>query len=112
MAAHRAFQPLRSRAARLLMLLGGAVAALALAAGPAVAAPHGQAKGHLLLDNNGVVTALAPGQAVKQANAACEGVAGAVVATVDAARAAFPEPFAVCTGVTLTSQVAAEADEA
>jgi hypothetical protein len=93
------------------MILGGTVAVLALAVVPASAAGKGQGKGFLILDNKGVVTALAPGQAVKQADAACVGGANVVAASVDAARAAFPAAFAVCDGVTLTSQVAADADE-
>jgi hypothetical protein len=101
-----------SRTFRILVVLGGAVAAVGLLAAPASAAPgKGNAKGFLILDNNGVVTALAPGQAVKQADAACVGGVNVVAASVDAARAAFPAAFAVCDGVTLTSQVAAEVDE-
>lgn len=114
MAAHRTAE--RSRALRLLVALGGAVAAVALLAAPAsAAAGKGNAKGFLILDNQGVVTKLAPGQAVKQANAACVGGANVVEATVDAVRAAFPNAFQVCVvagkPVTLTSQVAAEASE-
>jgi len=102
MAARRTFR-------RLITILGGGAAVLALAAAPASAAPgHGNAKGFLLLDNKGVVTAVAPGQAVKQANSACIGGANVVVATVDQVRAAFPAAFQVCTGVTLTSQVAGD----
>jgi hypothetical protein len=117
MAAHRKFEPLRSRTGRLLMILGGAAVAITLAAAPASAAGHGhgQAKGFLVLNNQGVVSTLAPGQAVKQANAACVGGADVVVATVDDVRAAFPAAFQVCVvagkAVTLTSQVAADADE-
>jgi len=110
MANHRASQ--RSRTFRILMVLGGAAAAVGLLAAPASAAPgKGQAKGFLLLNVNGVVTALQPGQAVKQANAACVGGVNVVAASVDATRAAFPPAFAVCDGVTLTSKVAADADE-
>ena len=101
-----------SRTFRILMVLGGAAAAVGLLAAPASAAPgKGQAKGFLLLNVNGVVTALAPGQAVKQADAACVGGVNVVAASVDGARAAFPAAFQVCTGVSLTSQVAADADE-
>jgi hypothetical protein len=102
---------------RLLLILGGGVAVLLLAAGPAMAAGHGHGhgKGFLILDNQGVVTNLAPGQAVQQANAACVGGANVVVATVDGVRAAFPNAFQVCVvagkAVTLTSQVPADADE-
>jgi len=112
MAAHRTSAPLRSRTARLAIILGGAVAVLVLAAGPATAAGHGQAKGHLVLDVKGVVSTVAPGQAVKQAAAACVGAADAVVVNVDDVRVAFPNAVQVCGGVTLSSQVAAEADEA
>jgi len=94
---------------RLLLILGGAVATLVLAAAPASA---GGARGHLILDNQGVVSTAGPGKAVKQANAACVGGANVVVATVDAVRAAFPAAFQVCVvagkPVTLTSQVAVD----
>jgi hypothetical protein len=101
---------------RLLMILGGGIAVLALAAAPASAAPgHGNGKGFLVLNNQGAVTNVAPGQAVKQANALCAGQADAVVVSVDQIRAAFPNAVTVCTvagkAVTLTSQVAADADE-
>jgi hypothetical protein len=119
MASHRAFEPFRSRTARLTMILGAAAAVVVLAAAPAMAAGHGNAAGHgkgfLVLNNQGVVTNLAPGQAVKQAAAACAGAADAVVVTVDDVRVAFPNAVQVCTvggkAVTLTSQVAADADE-
>jgi len=115
MAAHRSFEPLRSRTARLLMILGGAVAVLVLAVAPASAAGKGQGKGFLILNNQGVVSNVAPGQAVRQAAAACVGAADAVVVNVDDVRVAFPNAVQVCTvagkAVTLTSQVAADADE-
>jgi hypothetical protein len=117
MASHRAFQPFRSWTARITMILGAAAAVVVLAAAPASAAAHGhgQGKGFLVLNNQGVVTNLAPGQAVKQAAAACVGAADAVVVNVDDVRVAFPNAVQVCTvggkAVTLTSQVAADADE-
>lgn len=113
---------------RLLLILGGAVAALAIAAAPANAA--GVHKGFLTLSVTTapvvapVVTQLPPGKAVAAAQAACVGRAPAVppVApavlpvviapgdlTVDGVRNAFPNPVTVCTGVTLLSQVAAGA---
>ena len=110
MAAHRASQPLRSPLARLTVIVGAAAVVVVLAAAPANA--KGNAKGHLILDNQGVVSTAAPGQAVKQAAAACAGAADAVVVTVDDVRAAFPNAVQVCTvagkPVTLTSQVAGD----
>jgi len=101
---------------RFLTVIAGTAAALTLAAGPAFAAPGGGgAKGFLILNNAGVVTNVAPGQAVKQANALCVGQADAVVVTVDDVRAAFPNAVTVCTvagePVTLASQVAQDVDE-
>lgn len=103
---------------RLLRLVGGAVAVAAagsfLAAGPAVAAPKvGHAKGHLVLAVDGAdVATLPPGQAIKRAQAVCATRDNDVAVTVADVRAAFPEPVVVCDGVTLRSQVAAEADDA
>lgn len=107
MALHRSPAPLRTR---ILRLLAGAAATVAagsvLAAGPAAA--QGAAKGHLVLTVDGaVVSTAAPGQALQLARAQCVGRAGGVAVTVADVRAAFPAPFAVCNGVTLTSQVAA-----
>jgi len=99
--------------ARLTLAVGAAAVVVVLAAAPATAAPKGNAKGHLILDNQGVVSTAAPGQAVKQAAAACDGAADAVVVTVDDVRAAFPNAVQVCTvagkAVTLTSQVPGDA---
>jgi hypothetical protein len=112
------------------LMLGAATAtAIAgLAAAPAVAAPHVHAhigKGFLSLTvAPAAAVFLPPGQAVHAAQAACANVVahpplvaapvGTVLVqpgdlTVDAVRGAFPTPVAVCTGVTLTSQVATEA---
>jgi hypothetical protein len=93
--------------------LGGILAASAVGAGlifgvgTATAAPK---TGHLVLDNAGVVQTLPPGQAKKQALAACGELAPTEL-DVDTVRAAFPGAFEVCPGVTLTSQVALEVDE-
>lgn len=113
MSLHRKPLSLRIRLAR----AAAAAAALAAlgglgAAGTATAAPvH---KGFLVLSvTTGAVTTttqLPPGQAVQVATATCAGRGTPVAAplTVDAVRLVFPAPFAACTGVTLTSQVAAE----
>jgi hypothetical protein len=93
---------------RLIIVLASVAALVLGVAGVADAAGKGEAKGHLILNVHGVVSTLAPGQAVKQADAACVGGVHVVAASVDAARAAFPAAFAVCDGVTLTSQVAAD----
>jgi hypothetical protein len=110
MAAHRAFEPMRSIPARLLIVLAGLLATLGLAVLPAMAAPgKGAANGHLILTVDNVVVATAgPGKALKAALAECEDRAGDVVVVVDDVRAAFPNPVIVCNGVTLTSQVAAD----
>lgn len=109
-------------------LVLGAAAATAIAGltvAPAVAAPHAHiGKGFLSLTvAPAAAVFLPPGQAVKGARTACADVAahpplvvapaGTVLVqpgdlTVDAVRGAFPTPVAVCTGVTLTSQVATE----
>ena len=108
MAAHRRFEPLRSTPVRLLMVLGALLATLALAVLPATAAPKATPPGHLILTVDGVVEATAgPGKALRLALAECEARDGDVAVTVDDVRAAFPNPVAVCDGVTLTSQVAA-----
>lgn len=123
MAEHRAPKSLRTRIIRGALLLATAAGtAIVGAAGPAVAAPNGHAlaahaahapKGFLLLTVDDVVTALPPGKAVPAALAACAARSATPAATtVDAVRAAFPAPFVVCPGVTLTSQVAADAAEA
>jgi hypothetical protein len=124
MAEHRAPKSLRTRIVRGVLLLAAAAGtAIVGAAGPATAAPNAHAaaahaahapKGFLLLTNGAAApTLLPPGQAVQVATAACvaRGATPAVT-TVDAVRAAFPAPFVVCPGVTLTSQVAADAAEA
>lgn len=95
-----------------LIIVLASVAALVLGLAGVADAGQGKAKGHLILTVKGVATSVAPGQAVKQADAACVGGVDVVAASVDAARAAFPNPFQVCVGVTLTSQVAAEAEAA
>jgi hypothetical protein len=98
------------------LLAGGLIAGALLASGAgfAAAAPGDGAKsGHLVLTVAGEETVtLAPGQAKKRAVAECveDGLAP-VVFDVDSVRAVFPAPFEVCTGVTLTSQVAAEDDD-
>ena len=92
---------------RLIITLVSVVALILGTAGAANAA--GNAKGHLILSIDGVATTVAPGQAVKQAAAACVGRANVVVVTVADVRAAFPNPVTVCNGVTLTSQVPADA---
>jgi hypothetical protein len=88
MAEHRAPKSLRTRIIRGALLLAAAAGtAVVGAAGPAAAAPNGHAAG------------------------VARGATPAAV-TVDAVRAAFPAAFVVCDGVTLTSQVAADAAEA
>lgn len=115
MALHRVPLPVRTRILRLLA--GGAAIVAAgsvLAAGPAAAAPKaGAAKGHLILTVDGKVVATAgPGKALRLALAECATRDGDVAVTVADVRAAFPNAVAVCNGVTLTSQVAADEDEA
>jgi hypothetical protein len=113
MADHRLPEPMRSRTARLLMVLAAAAGVAALAVGPAAAAPKaGAANGHLILTVDDVAATAGPGKALKLALAECADRAGDVVVTVDDVRAAFPAAVAVCDGVTLTSQVAADDDEA
>jgi hypothetical protein len=114
MAENRTPTPLRTRIIRALAAAGALAGLAGLgAAGTATAAPvH---KGFLVLSvTNGAVTTvtqLAPGQAVQVATTTCAGRGTPVAAplTVDAVRAAFPAPVTACTGVTLTSQVAAGA---
>jgi hypothetical protein len=105
-----------------------AVAAKVAAIHAAHAAAHAVPKGFVALTVDGVTTFLPGGQAVLAAQAACVGRAPAVATvdpvtglpdvlvapadlTVDAVRLAFPAPVLTCTGVTLRSQVAAEAPE-
>lgn len=113
MAQHRLSEPFRSRPARLAIVAAAIAAAAALTIGGAAAAPKGNANGHLILTvDNKVVATAGPGKALKLALAECEDRDGDVVVTVDDVRAAFPNPVAVCNGVTLTSQVAADEDGA
>jgi hypothetical protein len=119
--------------------VAAAAAVLAMSAGVATASaaptnPHALAahaahhgKGFLgLTVLPGVEVFLPPGKAVTAAQTACANVVahppltvapvGTVlvqpaVLTVDAVRAAFPAPVAVCTGVTLRSLVAADVVE-
>lgn len=112
MAAHRASEPMRSRPARLLVILGGLVAAAGLSAGAATAAPKAVPPGHLILTVDGDVAATAgPGKALRLALAECVDRDGDVAVTVADVRAAFPAAVEVCDGVTLTSQVGADEDD-
>lgn len=125
MSDHRLSEPMRSTPVRVALVLGGLAAVVGLSVGvadaaqPAAVAAKVAAKqaaktggnGFLILDVNGTVTTVAPGQAVKRATAACVGEATFVATSVDAVRAAFPVAVEVCDGVTLTSQVAADEDE-
>jgi hypothetical protein len=110
MSAHRTPTPLRTRIIRALAAAGALAGLAGLgAAGSAAAAPvH---KGFLILSVDGVATQLPPGQAVQVVTTTCanRGTPVAAPLTVDAVRAAFPGPVTACTGVTLTSQVAAGA---
>jgi hypothetical protein len=116
MAAHRAFEPARSAPARLLIVLGAILTTLALAVLPATAAPgKGNANGHLIVTVNGVEVATAgPGKAFKLAAAECAelGLVADPAVVVDTVRAGFPNPVEVCAGVTLTSKIPLEVDEA
>lgn len=120
------------------VVMGVVVAAVSVlgVSAPALAAPSANGlahraaahapKGFLVATIDGVTTLLPPGRAVHLAQATCVGRAPAVATidpvtmlpttvvvapadlTVDAVRGAFPLPVAVCAGVTLTSQVAAD----
>ena len=98
---------------RVLATAAALIAAAGIAAaGSADAAPRVPPRGFLIETVDGAVVAtLPPGQAVRAVTTLCamRGTPVAAPVTVDAVRLAFPAPFTACAGVTLTSQVAADA---
>jgi hypothetical protein len=121
MSDHRRSEPARSLPARIAVIAASTAAVLGLAvtaagAAPKGGAPKGNANGHLILTVGGdVVLTAGPGKAIKAALAACATAGSDVlVADLDAddVRAVFPAPLEVCEGVTLTSKIPLDVDEA
>lgn len=71
----------------------------------------GKGRGKLVLDINGVETALPAGHALALALSACTGSPPDPMPTVADVRDASPDPVTVCDGVTLRALVGGDEDE-